>query len=208
MATALVLLGYIAAGLMLGAIPANSSWTPSADGITIYIEDNGIHTDLVLPKRAAGVDLTDFAPARDIADPRYAANRWLAVGWGERGFFLGTPRWRDLSAATLLHAAFGSDETLLHVEHIPRPIRADDVRAVTLRPAEYRRLVAYVLASRADATPVAKGYGIDDAFYPAHGHYDALTTCNAWSGTALRYAGVRIGRWTPFPVTVLGWFAR
>lgn len=203
---ALLVLGYGAAGLIGGALSANAAWRAPAQGVTIWVEDNGIHTGFVLPKVAAGVDWRGFAPARDIADPRYARYPYLAIGWGEHGFFLGTPTWADVRPGTILRAAIGSSRTLLHVEHVPRAAKGNDVRALVLRPEEYRRLVAYILASRAPTGRRWPGYDRNDVFYQARGRYDAVRTCNSWTGAALRAAGVRVGRWTPFPGGVMRWF--
>lgn len=207
----LVVLGYVTAGLIGGALPRNVGWGPPARGVTIWVESNGIHTGLVVPKHgpeadAAGVDWDAFAPADDLGDPRYAGHEYLAIGWGEHGFYLGTPTWADVRPGVVLAAAFGSERTLLHVEHRPRPVVGADVRAIVLRPDEYRRLVAFIVASRAATGRHWHGYGDGDVFYEARGRYDAVRTCNRWTGAALAAAGVRVGRWTPFPVTVLGWF--
>ena len=112
-------------------------------------------------------------------------------------------------------AAIGSDRTVMHVDHVPPPrVGADsdgDVRAIILRPEEYRRLADFIRASfrsEGGLRPAHQyGYADYDSFYDANGHYNAITTCNSWTGNALRHAGVRVGAWTPFPVTVLGWFA-
>lgn len=202
----LIVVGYGAAGMVGGAIPANAGWSAPADGIEIFIEDNGVHTGLVLPKHAAGIDLSALSRPHDLRDPRYAAYDHLAIGWGEHDFYLGTPTWADVSPRTILRAAIGSEAVLLHIEHIPHPAPSRSVRRVLLRPVEYRRLVAFIRASVSPDGPRYPGYDRYDAFYAARGHYSAITTCNAWTGTALRAAGVRIGRWTPFPVTVMGWF--
>ncbi len=197
---------WLVAGAIGGAIPANRGWRPPASGgVTIWVEDNGIHTGLVLPKVAAGVDWRRIARAADLADPRYAAYDHIAIGWGDRAFYLGTPTWADVRPATLLAAAIGSDATLIHIDHIPRPAPGRDVRAVTLRPEQYRRLAAHIAAAIVPGGRAIRGYGPYDAFYPARGHYDALHTCNAWTGAALRQAGVRMGAWTPFPKTVMQW---
>lgn len=203
---ALMLLLYAGAGLIGGALPANRAWRPPARGIPIYVESNGVHVGFVLPRQAAGVDWSGWAPARDLADPRYAAHDHVAIGWGEKAFYLETPSWADVKLATVLAAARGSDATLLHVEHIPRPATADDVRRVLLRPQEYRRLAAFIQASFRPGGGRYRGYGANDAFYEARGRYDGWRTCNAWAGDALRHAGVRVGRWTPFPGTVMAWF--
>lgn len=207
-ALAMLVFAYVAAGLTGGALPANADWRAPAEGIAIYVEDNGIHTDLVMPKLAAGVDLSPLALARDLTDPRQAGHRWLAVGWGEAAFFLDTPSWSDVRPMTVLHAAIGSERTLMHVEHVPEPHtdRAGGVRRIVLRPAEYRRLAAFVRASFRPGGRAFRGYDRYDAFYEATGRYDLFRTCNTWTGQALAQAGVRVGRWTPFPIAVMGWF--
>jgi len=205
---ALVLLtgGYTTAGMIGGSIPANASWVPPAEGIHIFVEDNGIHTGIVMPVTAAGVDWRGAFPARDLADPRYAGFDHVAVGWGDRAFYVETPAWRDLDPMLVLRAAIGSSRTVLHVEHVPAPPVGGAVREIVLTPAQYRRLAAFVRDTMGAGGKVAGGYGPDDAFYDARGGYSAIVTCNEWTGRALRHAGVRVGAWTPFPVTVLGWF--
>ncbi len=203
----LAVLGYVAAGLIGGAIPTNANWHAPSQGIEIFVETNGIHTGLIVPKVAAGVDWRGIARPSDIADPRYAARSHLAIGWGERAFYLGTPTWADIKLSTTLHAATGSDDTLVHIEHVAPPTPNADQRVIILRPAEYRRLATFVRASLNGARPAHRyGYGRHDAFYVGRGRYDAVRTCNAWTGRALRNAGVRVGWWTPFSNSVMGWF--
>src|SRR3954467_4963519 len=103
---------YLAAGAIGGAIPRNAGWQEPEDGITIYVATNGIHTGLVLPARAEGVDWSPLVRPDHIADPRYAG-RWLWFGWGERDFYLNTPTWREVSPRTVVHALIGSDGTLM-----------------------------------------------------------------------------------------------
>ena len=198
--------GYLVAGAIGGAIPSHRDWRPPARGVRIFIESNGIHTGIVMPKVAAGVDWRALAPANDLGDPRYGRFDHLAIGWGEKAFFLETKTWADLKLRTVLAAAVGSSHTLMHVEHVPAPAVGDDVRAVVLSEAEYRRLAAFIAASFAPGARRYPGYAQYDVFYDARGRYDAVTTCNAWTGDALRHAGVRVGAWTPFPATVLQWF--
>lgn len=197
---------YVCAGLVGGALPAPSAPRPRG-GVTIWVENNGVHTGLVLPLVASGVDWRPIARPEHLRDPRLAS-RWLAIGWGDRDFFLGTPTWADVDAGTVVAAAIGSSHTLVHLEHIRRPRTGPDVRAVMLRPDEYRRLAAFVRSSidtRGARLRWRHGYGNFDAFYAGTGRYSARVTCNEWTGEALRRAGVRMGRWTPFPATVMAW---
>jgi len=202
---------YIVAGLAGGAIPADRGRHPQAlsrppaQGVTIWVESNGVHTGIVVPKVAAGVDWRPIARPEHLADPRQGRHDHLSFGWGERAFYHETPSWWDIRPRTVLAAAFGSERTLVHVDHIPRPRPEPAVRAVVLTPDEYRRLAGYIARSFAPGAGHMRGYAAYDAFYEARGRYSGVRTCNSWTGEALRAAGVRMGRWTPFPVTVMWW---
>ncbi|SEJ29621.1 conserved hypothetical protein [Sphingomonas sp. OV641] len=199
---------YPITGWIVGAIPSNKAWSEPEQGVTLFVESNGIHVGLVMPKRAAGVDWRPIFPGSDLRDGRYAGHDHIAVGWGERDFYLETPTWADLRFRTVLAAAWGSNDTLVHVDHVPAPASDRTVRRLIVRPAEYRRLAAYVQASLVRGGRRYLGYFGNDAFYQAQGRYTAFHTCNAWIGDALRYAGIRTGVWTPFPATVQWWYAR
>lgn len=204
-------LAYLLAGQIGGMIPSNRDWVQAKRGVVVFVETNGIHTGIVVPVSAAGVDWRDLVKADHLGDPRYAGTH-LAFGWGERQFYLNTPTWADLSLSTVARSAIGSDETLVHVDHLPPPIPDDRIRTLILSEEEYRRLSAYIRASfrlnAAGQSQPVKGYGPADAFYEGRGHYDAFKTCNAWTGDALRHAGVKVGAWTPFSWSVMSWFER
>jgi uncharacterized protein (TIGR02117 family) len=200
---ALVIL-YCAAALAGSLIPANMGWQQAETGVRIYVAENGVHTDLILPASAEGVEWGDLIRPADLADPRQAGLSHLVFGWGDRDFYLNTPSWDQVKPGRVFAALAGMGSTVLHVGHLADPGGAARVRAIVLRPDEYRRLAAFVRATFAGGAPV-RGYGASDAFYPAKGGYSILNTCNEWTGGALRSAGVRIGRWTPFQASVILW---
>lgn len=197
----LIPLLYLTAGAIGGAIPRNAGWSEAREGVTVYVATNGIHTGIIVPTRADGVDWSPIVSPGHIADPRYAG-RWLWFGWGEREFYLNTPTWRQLSPRIALRAVTGSDRTLIHVDHLLYPW--EEARPIRLSPEQYHRLSAAIRASfdPSDRRPIG-GYGPADAFYPARGRYDLVRTCNWWTGRMLAAAGVRIGLWTPFSATVM-----
>jgi uncharacterized protein (TIGR02117 family) len=202
----LLLVCYGAAGLIGGAVPVNAGWRAPARGIEIWVESNGIHTGIVVPKVAAGVDWRPLARPEHLTDPRYAGHSHLSFGWGERAFYLETPTWADVKLATVAAAAVGSRETLVHVDHVPRPRATADVRRLVVTPEQYRHLAEFISRTVAPEAKSYPGYFAWDAFYDGTGRYSAVRTCNAWTGAALAHAGVRVGWWTPFPETVMWWF--
>ena len=191
---------YMIAALIGSILPVNRGWTESGIGTTIYIADNGIHTDIIMPVEAQGLDWARLLPKSDFAAvPPGAA--WVAFGSGERHVYLDTPRWRDIRPHTLWSALAGG-QRVIHAEYVPSPYYA--VRQIRLRPEEYRRLWT---AIRADFALDRRGrpqridhpgYGSTDAFYRATGKASAIRTCNAVVARWLRLAGVETSLWPPF----------
>lgn len=195
---------YVLTAVGGGAVPVNSEWKQAQQGVRIYVIDNGVHTDLVLPVAAEGVDWRDLVKPGDIRRPELAAHPYIAFGWGDRDFYLNTPSWSQVSPVRVAKALVGMGSTALHVAHIPAPGEGPHMRTMILSPDEYRRLAAYIRGTFADG-PSVNGYGGGDAFYPAKGGYSAVRTCNEWTGNGLRAAGVKMGWWTPFPFQVMRW---
>ena len=185
-------------------IPASPKVQPPAQGVTIYVYTNGVHSGLVVPAVNALHDWRARVPASDLPDS-HRAGRWLLFGWGERNFYLNTPTWDKVDPLIVLRAAIGSNATLMHVDHLQRVWSGPDLRPIMLTPAQYRALAKAIDADFAPGTAI-HGYGADDVFYPGRGQYSALRTCNEWTGGKLRDIGVRVGAWTPLSWSVMRWF--
>lgn len=202
-------LTYFLTALILGLAPANVAWREPARGVTIYVRTNGVHTWIVMPKVNAIMDWRAFVPGEHLRDPRWGNADHIAVGYGNREFYLNTPTWSDLSLNRAFHAAFGGGPTLLHVEHEHQPQADEWQRPITITPEQYRRLVNYVGArfqrdSNGATMPLmGRGYSQWDMFYEAEGGYSFVLTCNEWTGRALRAAGIRTGVWTPFSQSIM-----
>lgn len=200
---------YLGAALIGSHMPANADWAETPDGITIYVETNGYHTGVVVPVATAGIDLSLTFRPTDLVDKRLVGN-WLAIGWGDRNFYLKTRTWVDLRPNAALSALIGSGRALLHIDHLDQPYPGDDQRAVRISRAEYARLIAAIMASLAlgeDGYPVAiAGYGDRDLFYEANGQYSLLHTCNSWTAETLKRAGIKSALWTPFSGGVMRWY--
>ena len=191
---------YLLAALMGGLIPLNAGWREPDDGITIYLANNGVHADLVLPAHAQGLDWRPLLPKSDARNVPANA-QWIAFGAGERRVYLETPTWGDLTAKTAAIALTGG-KRVMHVQWVRDPTYA--AKQIRLTPAEYRRLWASI-RSEFQLSPEGKpiridhpGYGFGDAFYHGIGKANAISTCNQWSADRLRVAGVEAPLWSPF----------
>jgi len=191
---------YLLAALIGSLVPVNRGWEEAERGTTIYLADNGIHADIIMPVRAQGLDWAPLIPKSDFAaaDPNA---RWIAFGSGEERVYLETPTWSDITPRTIWSALTGG-RRVMHVEYVSDPSYA--VREVRLRPEEYRRLWAAIRTDfelNRSGKPQRidhPGYGCCDAFYRATGRFHALKTCNTWAAGRLRLAGIKTSLWPPF----------
>ena len=205
LALAAIPLLYLLAALAGSLIPVNRGWEEPEKGTTVYLRSNGIHVDIVMPASAHGLDWRPLFPLRDFDDAP-PDPRWFGFGAGERRVYLETPTWWDLSPRTAWAALTGG-ERVMHVERLTHP--GADLKAVRLRPEEYRRLWAAIRAQfdldeRGRPHRIAHGgYAADDAFYHGRGKASALATCNNWVADQLRLAGVKTSLWSPFAEGVM-----
>jgi uncharacterized protein (TIGR02117 family) len=192
---------------LVGLIPVNNDFQPTADGVEITVTSSEIHADFVLPIRNETVDWSQHFPASDFAEDVSGATR-VAIGWGNKEFYLETPTWGDLKAGTVVRALFWPSASCMHVYLKEGDAVPANARKTRISHEQYRLLVEYIRAKfRRDEAGrflciKGRGYGYNDAFYEAHGSYHAFSTCNCWVGGGLKGAGVRTGWFTPLPKTV------
>jgi len=166
----------------------------SGKEITIYLSTNGVHTDFVLPVTTAVVDW------QSIFDFQSRTVRWVAFGWGDRGFYIDTPTWSDLRMSTALQALSGVGASAMHVTAYSAFVAGEEAIELTLTPEEYQTLVHYIQASfvveqgqyrRIDVP----GYESSDAFYEAKGSYSLFYTCNTWVNQGLKQCNQKAALW-------------
>jgi uncharacterized protein (TIGR02117 family) len=191
-------------------VPINRDFRPTPGGIPILVVSNGVHSDLVLPvqePRTATNWLQKLNNPALLAP--YEAHQFVAFGWGNEGFYLGSYGGHFPGLGATLRAALPSP-TLVHVDfykNAPQP--GERVVSLLISPAEYRQLVAYVEQSwQPDSAGrpllvTAKGYTPDDFFLRGRGRYHLLRTCNDWTNRGLRTSGLRAALKAPFAASVL-----
>lgn len=202
---ALLTLLYVVAALLGALIPSNSDFVQPETGVTVWVRSSDIHTDIILPATNEVFDWSDYL-SREDARAVDGSYQMLALGWGDRRFYLETPTWSDVKAANVLSAFFGLDETAMHVDWLRQaPETNSRCRKLILSNEQYRNLCSHIWGSFAkDGSAHAlvienPGYYDTDRFYEANGRYSAVQTCNTWVGETLEAGGVRVGCWTPLP---------
>jgi uncharacterized protein (TIGR02117 family) len=81
--------------------------------VAVYIKTNGVHTDIVVPVRNEQMDWSKEVRYgfTSVTDTGY---QYLALGWGDKGFYLQTPEWADLKFSVAFNAAFGLSASAMH----------------------------------------------------------------------------------------------
>lgn len=177
--------------------------------VQIYIQSNGVHTDVVVPFKN---DLKDWSGLIDTSDFKMNRNAsYIAFGWGDKGFFLDTPTWAELKASTALNAIFLPSPCAMHVElKSTEPVVTDRVREAQISSKNYLKLVEYIVNSfdlESNRPQLIEGtsYWGNDRFYEANSNYHMFNTCNSWTNGAIKSAGLRTAAFAAFPNTIM-WY--
>lgn len=200
---AVFILIYLAAAWILARIHIEGEKADKKE-VTIYLLTNGVHTDIVVPARDSIMDWT-----REV---RYEHTRgndstqgYLAMGWGDKGFYLETPTWADLKASVAFKAATGLSTTAIHATYHKEIKTGDSCVRLNLSVPQYKKLIQYIRSSfQKDADghfiniKTNANYGDTDTFYEAIGSYSMFHTCNTWVNSGLKFTGLRHCAWTPF----------
>ena len=203
---------YAGTAFVLGKVPVHARWRSTPGGHVVYVLSNGVHADIVLPAVVGERDLRADYPLA--SGERWAD--WVAFGWGDRGFYLETPTWADLTLSTALRATFLPTPTLMHVSHYYGELQEGELCVrLEVRDAELAALLAWCEHSfRRDASgrplrlegagyPPREGYLPYNEFFEATGSYHLFYTCNDWIARGLASAGIRAPLWSPFDRAIL-----
>lgn len=172
--------------------------------VTIYILTNGAHTDIVVPVKTNIIDWSkEMSYQNTIA--KDTTGKYIAFGWGDKGFYLNTPTWADLKLGTAFRAAFALSTSAIHATYHPDMQTDNNCRKITISNDQYKRIVAYIQSSfKLDASgnviniKTNANYNNNDAFYEAKRKYNLFYTCNTWANNALKAGGQKACVWTPF----------
>ena len=208
--TLIVLIGiYLLSERILSRISVNDTENSEPKNITMYVMSNGVHTDLVLPTKTDFIDWSTIFSFENTLGKK-TDFKYIAIGWGDKGFYLNTPEWKDLKASTAFVAATGIGETALHVTYYNNIQLDESTKSIQITDTQYQNLIKYIENSielGSDSKPqlieTTAQYGQNDAFYEAHRSYSVFFTCNSWTNDALKTAGIKASKWVAFDKGIL-----
>jgi uncharacterized protein (TIGR02117 family) len=203
----LSLIGLVALYLLSAFILSRIGVAAEPDGgrdVTVYLMTNGVHADIVMPVRHELIDWSLRVPYINTRK-KDTAMQYIALGWGDRGFYMETPTWADLRFSVAFNAAFGLGRSAIHATYYRTIKEGPECIRIDISRAQYGRLIAYIHKSFGHNAaggyvyiPSDAAYGAYDAFYAATGRYSLFHTCNTWANNALKSCGQKAALWTPF----------
>jgi len=191
---------YLVVSFVLSRITVNSEDVDAASDVSIFIKSNGVHTDIVLPLKNEIKDWTSLLQWKHTKS-KDSVFQYVAIGWGDRDFYLNTPTWSDLKVTTALKAALHLGNSAMHTQFYATISESEKCKKIEISSAEYRKLVDFISESfrvneSGNFSPILNAhYNANDAFYEANGTYDLFTTCNSWTNSALKVAKQRAAVW-------------
>jgi uncharacterized protein (TIGR02117 family) len=174
--------------------------------IKIYLMKSGVHTDFVLPVKTEIIDWTRSFP-RENTGFKDSTTKLIAIGWGDKNFYMNTPEWADLTFKTAISAMTGLGSSAIHATYHYEILSDRPVIQLYLSVKQYKALVHYIQKQLvldkqgntvyipANNKQVVSG---NDAFYSAHNRYSMILTCNSWINRGLKACHKRACLWTPF----------
>lgn len=201
---------YIILALLLPLIPVKKNKTTDPKVVELYILTNGVHTDLVVPIKTAQIDWSQKLPFNNTKG-KQTDFKYVAFGWGDKGFYLDTPTWAELKFSTAFKAAFWLSDSAMHCTFYKQMKQGNDCKKMVLSVKQYEDLIAFIdkrfdkdAAGHYILIPTNAVYGADDAFYDAKGSYNFTYTCNTWANDGLKVAGQKAALWTASDFGIFG----
>jgi uncharacterized protein (TIGR02117 family) len=187
---------YLAASLILPLIPGPGPDLSGPLTRQIGLLQGPIHTDILFPLTPEVRSRFAFAAAAGV--PVYHPDaQWLVFGWGSAAFYTTAGTYADITASAVLTAATG-DDAVIRLDILGPLPPMENLRFLRLSEAQFQALLARTSAAFVGDQPLTRpGFTGTDAFFPARGHFSALSTCNVWLGETLRASGIPFGLWTP-----------
>ena len=168
---------------------------PPGQGVTIYLVDNGWHSDLAVP--TVEIEARDDALAQ--AARATSTGPWMLIGWGDARFY-------EASSPALsripdgLAALAGGRKTVLHLEGAAGPPDRglqEDFTPIVISRAGLAALLARAdrsLARGSDGGPIAiaERRVPGEAFFASAEGFSLIHLCNHWTAELLTAAGVPV----------------
>lgn len=165
------------------------------DKITLYLVDNGFHTDLVFPRAVLIAHGGPIAQATTLT----TADPWVMVGWGDEKFYEAGGSGLDRIPDGLRALFAPNNPSVVHLEGDPwyPPQAWRSVHPVVVSSAGLAALLTRVdrafapgLGGQPVRSPVPRGH--DEMFFASGEPFSLIHLCNHWTAELLNAAGLPV----------------
>ncbi|MEG4484098.1 TIGR02117 family protein [Microcoleus sp. D2_18a_B4] len=176
--------------------------------ISLYISNQGIHTEIIVPVKNESFDWNQFLPLTQIGREATSDYQYLSFGWGDRAFMLETPTSAIINPVTAFNALFLPTPSTVQVQGYRVWPQNKETKCVKLSGSNYLNIVNFIknsfqLDAGGNKLKISYGYHNSDSFYEANGSYSILRTCNDWTAEALQKADVNTPLWSTLSSAVM-----
>ncbi|MEG4276686.1 TIGR02117 family protein [Microcoleus sp. MON1_C1] len=176
--------------------------------ISLYISNQGIHTEIIVPVKNEYFDWNQFLPLTEIGRDATSDYKYLSFGWGDRAFMLETSTSAIINPVTAFKALFLATPSTVHVQGYRLPPQNIEAKCVKISGANYLKIINFLkdtfqLDAAGKKRKISYGYDNSDSFYEAKGSYSILRTCNDWTAEALQKADVNTPLWSTLSSAIM-----
>lgn len=203
---------YLLFSVVSKYITVNNDYVAPKEGIEVFIVSNGVHADICLPLIKNDSLWTKYFDLESFKT-LHSQPKYISFGWGDKGFYLDTPTWADLTAKTAINAAFLPSGTAIHVSYLKdKPKLSENIKSFIVSKSTFKKIQNYIVSyvklkeNKSQLIDCCRYPNVHDNFYEANGSYHLFRTCNVWTNQVLKEAGVKTSIWTPFDSGVLHQF--
>lgn len=202
-----LILLYGGTAFLLQFFPLNSSFREKEEGYPVYIADNGVHTDIIIPVENELVNWKNRVNFNVFEEPKNYSH--IGFGWGDSAFYINTPSWDDLDFPTAFNSLFIPTQSAMHVTLYKSVKATDQIKTLRLSKEQYlkinREIWNWFRLKKGNPVLIKAPdfYSSNDRFFSARGKYHLFKTCNVWTNIVLRESGIPTPLWAPFSFNIM-----
>jgi uncharacterized protein (TIGR02117 family) len=192
----LILLYFLIANLLV-FFPSQSI-NSTKQQYKVYILYGEIHSDIVL--NINDLNASWFKKIQPIQNKNRG---YLAIGWGDKESYLHPGTVETLPLETVFKALFINTSSLLRVSYHENITHYKHIKAIPISQEQLSQLHRNLFKDFDFNKKDFNGYHHNDHFYGSHKTYNAIHTCNTWTGNHLRKINIPMSYWTPLKENVI-----
>ncbi|MDJ0736129.1 MAG: DUF2459 domain-containing protein [Nostocaceae cyanobacterium] len=174
----------------------------------VCVNNTGFHSNLIVKTKNDIFDWHNYLDIDEIGLDDADNYKYLSFGWGDRDFYMSTPRLKDIKFMTSFKALFLPTSSVMYVQGYEYLPKFAEIKCIKIQKNDYLQIINYIQASfqldsKNRTIRVGNGHTPNAGFYRAKGSYSILKNCNSWTAQGLRTADVNTPLWDGLPAAII-----